>query len=145
VSGDDIRARLALRNRGPGFHLRMKFAAMGRPLVLVVTGGRDYLDAARVRWALDGLHGAYGVEHLHAGDATGADALAVSWAAERAVLTTRWLADWSRGKRGGPERNRRMLDAAKPDLVVAFPGGRGTEDCIRAATERGFPVWRVSP
>lgn len=40
----------------------------------------------------------------------------------------------------GPKRNRKMLEL-KPDGVVAFPGGRGTMDMIRAATEAGVPVW----
>ena len=47
-----------------------------------------------------------------------------------------------RGKAAGPERNRRMLDTFKPDGVIAFPGGRGTADCCRAADERAIPVWR---
>jgi hypothetical protein len=33
-----------------------------------------------------------------------------------------------------------MLDDGTPDLVVAFPGGRGTTNMIRQATERGFEV-----
>jgi predicted Rossmann-fold nucleotide-binding protein len=30
-------------------------------------------------------------------------------------------------------RNQKMLDKGKPDLVVAFPGGRGTSDMISRA------------
>jgi predicted Rossmann-fold nucleotide-binding protein len=33
-----------------------------------------------------------------------------------------------------------MLSEGKPDLVIAFPGGRGTADMIRQAKEAGVPV-----
>jgi ABC-type Fe3+-hydroxamate transport system substrate-binding protein len=32
----------------------------------------------------------------------------------------------------------------RPDLVVAFPGGRGTADMVAAATDAGIPV-RIVP
>jgi hypothetical protein len=35
-----------------------------------------------------------------------------------------------------------MLDEYKPEAVVAFPGGRGTEDMIRRAETAGVPVMR---
>lgn len=33
-----------------------------------------------------------------------------------------------------------MLQEGKPDLVVAFPGGRGTAHMTRIAQEAGVPV-----
>jgi UDP-N-acetylmuramoylalanine-D-glutamate ligase len=36
-----------------------------------------------------------------------------------------------------------MLDVGKPDLVVAFPGGRGTADMVRRAKEAGVEVIEV--
>jgi formate dehydrogenase assembly factor FdhD len=32
------------------------------------------------------------------------------------------------------------LSKGKPDLVVAFPGGRGTADMVRKAQTAGVPV-----
>lgn len=53
-------------------------------------------------------------------------------------------ADWGKhGRAAGPIRNRKMLEHV--ELLIAFPGGRGTEDCIRAAHEQGIPVLRVEP
>jgi hypothetical protein len=49
------------------------------------------------------------------------------------------------GKGAGPIRNGLMLDILKPDLVVAFPGNRGTADCIRQAERRGITVQLVNP
>lgn len=45
--------------------------------------------------------------------------------------------------KAGPDRNQRMIDEGRPDLVVAFPGGRGTADMIRRATEAGIEVFRI--
>lgn len=74
------------------------------------------------------IHGAY----------RGADALASAWAHRRYILELPFPADWAgRGKAAGPERNQRMIDVGKPNLVVAFPGGEGTADMIsRAHTAR---------
>jgi hypothetical protein len=47
------------------------------------------------------------------------------------------------GRAARPIRNQRMLDEGKPDLVVAFPGGRGTTDMIRRAERAGVPVRQV--
>lgn len=50
-------------------------------------------------------------------------------------------ADWkTHGKAAGPIRNQQMLDEGKPDLVVAFPGGRGTADMVRRAKKAGVKV-----
>ena len=36
-----------------------------------------------------------------------------------------------------------MLDEGKPDLVVAFPGGKGTADMTRRAREAGIEAIEV--
>lgn len=108
---------------------------------IVVTGGRDYTDRAALFLALDLLHAATRITRLAHGNARGADTLADDWARVRRVELQRYPADWDRHrKRAGAIRNRAMLDAERPDVVVAFPGGRGTADCVRAAGERGIPV-----
>ena len=42
----------------------------------------------------------------------------------------------------GPKRNQQMLDEAKPDMVVAFPGGKGTAHMRQIAKAAGVPVWQ---
>lgn len=116
---------------------------MTRPPTIVVTGGRHYADAETVARVLGRLLAERGIAKLHHGGCTGADALAARWAHANGVPTRAWPADWRRGGSGGPIRNRAMLDGAKPDGVVAFPGNDGTADCIEAAEERGIPVWRI--
>lgn len=53
-------------------------------------------------------------------------------------------ADWDKyGRAAGPIRNQRMLDEGKPNLVIAFPGGRGTADMVRRATAAGIKVIKI--
>lgn len=109
---------------------------------VLVTGGRNYNDAALVMRILCDLKPTVVI----VGDATGADSLAWAWCSQFRVPCSRYFADWSTyGKSAGPIRNQRMLDEGKPDLVVAFPGGRGTEDMVRRAERAGIQVKRPEP
>lgn len=109
---------------------------------VVVTGGRNYNDFVLLDLYLRGLS----PTHIYVGDATGADALARSWAELNKVKITVFYADWKlNGKRAGPIRNTKMLVAAGPDAtVLAFPGGRGTSDCVSKANVRGNKIVQVS-
>jgi hypothetical protein len=73
---------------------------------------------------------------------TGADLFAREWAFGSSLVPEVGVADWSGGKRGGPERNQRMVDSGV-DLCVAFPLGesKGTHNCMKAARRAGVPVW----
>lgn len=114
---------------------------------ILVCGGRDYTDAAKVAEVLSTVLARAGwpMRLLH-GDATGADALAKAWAEANQVEAVPFpvlLNEWRcYGKGAGPIRNARMV-AQRPDLVVAFPGGAGTADCVRQAREAGIPVLTV--
>jgi len=53
-------------------------------------------------------------------------------------------AEWDKfGRRAGPLRNEQMLREGKPDVVVAFPGGRGTAHMVRIAKEAGIDVLEI--
>jgi hypothetical protein len=78
------------------------------------------------------------------GGATGADTLAQAYANDRVIPTLVFKADWDKyGRAAGPKRNAAMLKQGKPDLVIAFPGGKGTADMVRRAEAAGVPVRRV--
>lgn len=85
-------------------------------------------------------------EHiLILGGAPGADTLAELWADIWGVRKRVYPADWkAHGRAAGPKRNQRMLDEGRPDLVIAFPGGRGTADMVRRARKAGVRVIEVS-
>lgn len=116
---------------------------------VLVCGGRDYADRGAVAVALAPYRPENVVRDvsdtiLIVGGAPGADTLAEEWADVWGVRKRVFLADWAtHGKAAGPIRNQRMIDEGKPDLVVAFPGGRGTADMVRRARSAGIPVKEV--
>lgn len=78
------------------------------------------------------------------GGARGADEGAAQWGESEHVQTLCYRADWKRhGKAAGPIRNQRMIDEGKPNVCVAFPGGRGTADMVSRAEAAGIPVIRA--
>ena len=104
---------------------------------VLVCGGRDFLDGARVGVVLSAIEPGIIIE----GCARGADALAEDYARAHGVPIEHYPANWERdGRAAGYIRNRRMLAEGKPDIVVAFPGGRGTADMVRQATIAGVAV-----
>jgi predicted polyphosphate/ATP-dependent NAD kinase len=109
---------------------------------VLVCGGRSYNDKQRVYETLSAIHRKTPISVLIHGDAMGADYWGKRWARMHAskVKEAAFPADWERcGKAAGPLRNQEMLDAG-PDLVVAFPGGKGTADMVRRARKAGVPV-----
>src|SRR5262249_11454324 len=54
-------------------------------------------------------------------------------------------ADWGQfGSGAGPIRNSKMLAEGKPEMVLAFPGGRGTANIVEQARSAGVSVCEVS-
>jgi hypothetical protein len=118
---------------------------------VLVCGGRDYADRANVFSTLDRIACVCDEMPLpdadfvliH-GDAKGADAIADDWGVCNWVQIEKLPADWdTHGKGAGPIRNQRMIDEGKPEVVVAFPGGRGTADMVRRAKAAGVRVIEV--
>jgi hypothetical protein len=108
---------------------------------LLVCGGRNFSDTEHAYKVLDGLHRMHGIDVLIEGNARGADRIAGYWARRNGVHNMKFDADWNRhGKAAGAIRNQQMLDIGKPDMVLAFPGGRGTADMVRRARATGVTV-----
>jgi hypothetical protein len=101
---------------------------------VLVCGGRILPTVRFLR--LSNLRRTRGIELVIAGGARGADTMAAEWATARSIPCLVYMADWDGlGPTAGPIRNQRMLDEGKPDLVMAFPGGRDTADMVRRARE----------
>ncbi len=84
------------------------------------------------------------ITHLIHGAAPGADTLAAGWAFDMGITVVACHADWTKhGRAAGPIRNGEMLKR-EPDLVVAFPGGRGTANMVRQAKAAGVRVVEVA-
>ena len=108
---------------------------------MLVTGGRNYDDKNKVFLALLEQSDARGNGCvLLCGMARGADSIAYQSAIFMGWPVEKFYADWDRyGKRAGPLRNIAMADA-KPDVCLAFPGGRGTAHMVSVCIARGIPV-----
>ena len=97
---------------------------------VLITGGRDFADRQLLFETLDRLHAARGFTLVIHGAAKGADSLADEWAKERGIEVQARPADWKKhGRAAGPIRNQEMLKE-NPQLVVAFPGGKGTANMV---------------
>jgi hypothetical protein len=109
---------------------------------VLVCGGRLYNDIRRAHEELAGLRP---IHCIIAGGAAGADTIAERWAKLHNVPCELYLADWqTHGRAAGPKRNAAMLAQSHPDIVLAFPGGRGTADMVRRAKHAGVRVIEVT-
>ena len=113
------------------------------PAIAIVCGGRDYKKQRDVWDALQTINTGRGLQKIIHGGASGADAHAASYANALGVPVQAFQADWdSHGKAAGPIRNQQMIDEGHPNLVVAFPGGRGTANMMKLARAAGLSVWQ---
>lgn len=113
---------------------------------VLVCGGRDFSDRQTMYKVLGQLHAERGFTMLINGGARGADAMAGHWGLSFGLNVLTINAEWDTyGKAAGPIRNAKMLEAGKPELVVAFPTGRleeskGTRDMVTKAVAARVPV-----
>ena len=106
---------------------------------VIITGGRDYGDLGMVREVLDFIN----PDLVIHGGCTGADDMANEWAIELDVNRVCYPYLYEYGKAGGPIRNKRMCEEHPDAIVIAFPGGKGTESCVREAVKLNRIVLRV--
>src|SRR3712207_2823582 len=108
---------------------------------VLVCGGEDYADEARVRAVLDDLHAESPISCIIQGGASGAEWLGKHWASLRGVAVQTYIPRRHLdGRAADAKRNQAMIDYGKPDVVVAFPGGRDTADVVRRAQAAGIRV-----
>jgi len=107
---------------------------------VLVCGGRNYADSETINKVLDDFHNRVTIELVIHGAAAGADRLASQWAVANNVCQEAHFADWDTyGKAAGPLRNKKMI-LAKPDIVLGFPGGRGTDNMLSLAVKANIPT-----
>lgn len=52
--------------------------------------------------------------------------------------------EWNKyGRAAGVLRNQKMLDQENPDIILAFPGGRGTKDMIIRGKKNKLIVYEI--
>lgn len=116
-------------------------------VTVLICGGRDYTEEGVVEEIIKTLIKQVGTRTLvivHGG-ATGADSLAEKVCLRLGVCVVNSKALWEAfGKAAGPKRNKFMLEYFNPRLVVAFPGGDGTENMRSLAIAANVPVESIN-
>lgn len=124
---------------------------------ILVCGGRDYNNRSMVFKTLDKIcyerdwitekdeHGNYLPNVIIVnGAAKGADYWSTEWAVVNWTRLKEYPANWQLyGRAAGHIRNKEMLLEC-PDLVVAFPGGKGTANMVKIAKKAGIEVIEIN-
>lgn len=113
-------------------------------MVILVCGGRTYNNKEKIYEVLSSIHKETQIRVLIHGAAKGADTLAGGWARENNIKEKQYPALWNtHGKAAGSIRNQKMLDEESIDLLVSFPGGKGTADMKKRAKYKGVEIKEV--
>lgn len=113
------------------------------PIFFVVTGGRYYADYGHLKRVMDEerVPGMVVVQGECPTPKQGADGLTKRWCQETGVPCLGAYAPWkTRSRAAGPIRNGWMLDLLPVYKVIAFPGDRGTNNCVQQALYREILV-----
>lgn len=122
---------------------------------VVGTGSREWQDAKALFRVLDALIEAKGYVFLAQGGARGADKMMVQWCMhartkygisriKMKTYTAKWKTPSGAFDRSaGFDRNRRMVDEVKPELVLAFiqDNSGGSTQCAQYAIDSGFDAF----
>lgn len=116
-------------------------------MIVAVTGGRNCWDRALHYQTMRRFEAQIGqITELHEGGANGWDRLCRGYAEDYGIdCVTHW-GNWRKhGKSAGHIRNGQILDRAKPEWLIAGPGGPGTANMIKQAGERGIKIFHAQP
>ena len=130
---------------------KMRQGGRHRSYRVLVCGGREFDDSILMSAVLDNIN----IAVLIHGAARGADIMSAfiygaNFTNQDGVMVDpgrirSYPADWDANpKTAGFIRNQQMLDEEDPDIVLAFPGGNGTDDMVSRALRHGTPVYRIS-
>lgn len=105
---------------------------------VIVTGGRNYSDRNFIYQTLDHFK----PTEIINGGASGADRISTEYAKERNIPLKIYNADWDfYGRSAGPVRNELMLSENSDAIVLAFAGGKGTQDCVTRAIVKKMKIY----
>lgn len=106
---------------------------------IAVTGGRNFMNFLIIRKAFKEIHLNENDIIIHGG-CTGCDQLCAEVAKEFKANIEEHPANWNKyGRAAGPIRNEEMLKN-NIDMLLAFRGGIGTDNCIKKAKELQIEV-----
>ena len=113
---------------------------------ILICGSREWNDFNTIKKYLQTLPKDTVIIH---GGCRGTDSIAGYLAKQMGMEVQVYKADWNKqGKGAGPQRNQRMIDEGKPDLVVAFhddiDNSKGTLDMVTRAKKSGLEVLLIN-
>ena len=106
------------------------------PTTILVSGSRHFDNAQYLKSIINEYNFGSSEVHLVHGDCKGLERTFASIVPKHWIIHTE-PAEWSRGKIAGPERNQRMIDKYRPNIVLLFPApdSKGTLDMKRRVQE----------
>lgn len=116
---------------------------------VLVCGGRYYSNSKNIFSILDDIKAVIEQNNntfntnteikIINGGARGADNISTDWAKQNNVSLDIYLADWDKYKKAaGHIRNKLMFTSSNPDIIIAFNGGRGTQNMIELAKSNDY-------
>lgn len=119
---------------------------MSKTVRIAVTGGRDYTNRDKVTEIFEKMLKALKMPLIIVGCCeTGLDLFVREFCEANKDRLNHIVceADWNKyGKAAGPKRNTVMVNL-KPDLLLSFPGNRGTADMTRQSEAAGVKIQRI--
>lgn len=110
---------------------------------VLVCGGRNFNDVEFIESSLWRFHNHHKIDCLIHGDCRGVDRIAGAWALSKGIAVMVFPANWDfYGNSAGPIRNKSMITYGKPEVLIAFEGGRGTEGMIKLSQSDGISLWQ---
>ena len=111
---------------------------------VLVGGGRHFGDAEKVHQELVRLHWRKPISVLIHGSVTDVGIAAEAWARSSGTRVVRYPPNRKLyGKKAEGLRDAFMIEDSRPDLVLAFPGGRHTADLIQKAINAKIVVLAI--
>ena len=111
-------------------------------MILAIVGSRAYSNYYEFSETIDQWISYYGQPlEIVSGGAQGADSLAKKYALDRGITFREFLPDWkSYGKRAGPLRNQKIVDASTHMVAFLAKSSKGTVDSINKARNRRLKI-----
>ena len=95
---------------------------------VVIAGSRTITNYSIIEFNMRKIKG---VTEVISGTADGPDKLGERWAEENNIPVKRMPADWSKGKSGGPIRNRKMAEYTDSAVIFWDGKSKGTTNMIK--------------
>lgn len=111
---------------------------------VLICSGRFYADIHTLTHVLDLYVRTQTIDVLIHGGHHALGSAIETWARDKDIHIIRYPANWAlHGKYAETRRNLFMLEDSRPDVLLAFPGGEDTAECIKMAQRIGIRIIEV--